>query len=258
MNTVFQTFCAFLYRDWRVFLPEYRERLVNGALWIGIVVLVFEYIMSHAGLVGFGEFNTIGCIASFGLFSGMNSIIPVVGDFETDRSITYYLTLPMPQWLIFVRIAISNTIAALTVAVLFLPMCKILLWNKLMLVHMNWPKYILIFLVSYIFYGFFSLFLASCTQSLRDIDNVWSRIIWPLWYIGCYQFRWSFLYKASPIVAYIDFLNPIMYIMEGTRAAALGQVDSLPYWWCIVAIVGFTIFFGWLGMYRLKKRLDCL
>lgn len=249
---------ALLRRDFAVFLPDYKDRFINGLAWIVLVIGVFEYVMVQAGLEAYGVFIAVSSIGCWGIFNVMNSASDMIADLEGDRSITYYLTLPIPQWVIFARIALSNALQAMSISVLFIPIAKLFLWNRFDLSLVNWPHFITVFVSAYLFYGFFSLFLASCVKNFKTIENVWMRIVWPIFYLGCYQFRWIYLYKVSPVLAYLSFLNPMIFIMEGIRAATLGPVDSLPLWPCVGAIIVFTVFFGWLGIYRLKKRLDCL
>jgi len=256
--TTLMTFLTLLRRDWSVFVPTLKDRIINGLSWFGFMVVVFEYIMPEAGLANYGLFTAISSIVSWGFFSVMNSAGEMIADLEGERSITYYLTLPLPQWMVFARIALSNAIQSIAISLLFIPMTKLFLWNQFDLASVAWGKFFLIFLLINLFYGFFSLFLASCIKTFATIENVWMRIVWPIWFLGCYQFKWSFLFKVSPALAYCNFINPMVFIMEGIRAAGLGQEDSLPYWWCFTALIVFTLFFGTLGIHRLKRRLDCI
>ncbi len=258
MNSILSTFVNLIYRDMSVYIPTYKDRFINGLLWFAFVVLVFEYIMAHQGLKDFGVFIAISSVGSWGFFSVMNFAGEIISDLEGERSITYYLTLPIPQWMVFARIAISNALQAMMIAVLFIPMTKLFLWKQFNLGAVIWWKFIIAFFVTHIFYGFMSLFLASCIKSFQLIENVWMRVVWPIWYLGCYQFTWQSLYQTSPYLAYASLINPMVYIMEALRSSAFGQEGSLPFWPCIGMVILFTVFFGILGITRLKKRLDCL
>ena len=55
---------------------------------------------------------------------------------------------------------------------------------------------------------------------------------------------------------YIALLNPLLYPMEGIRAAFFGQGGFISFWFCISMLSFFTILFGFIGIKRLKKRLD--
>ena len=102
------------------------------------------------------------------------------------------------------------------------------------------------------------LVLISCMKTIAQIENVWLRLIFPLWYLGCFQFSWQTLYKISPMIAYIDLCNPMTFIMEGMRSATINSSGSLPFWICCAMILFYAMFSFVLGLYWMKKRLDCL
>ncbi len=257
-STALKTFSALIERDMAVFWPGWKDRFINAFIWGGMTLLVFEYIMPSTGLQSYGKFIAVGNAASWGFFEVTENMSRLMADLEGDRSISYYLSLPIPQWAIFVRMAITNALQAMFISVFFLPLFKLMLGDGLPLDHFSWIKFLIIFLLIHLFYGFFSLFLASCIESLDKMGNVWMRIVFPLWYLGGYQFSWQALYTVSPAIAYCNLLNPIVYVMEGMRAAVLGQEGSLPFWGSVVALIFFTVVTGWIGICRLRKRLDCL
>ena len=74
---------------------------------------------------------------------------------------------------------------------------------------------------------------------------------------GC-LFSWMVMYKAVPLVALINLMNPIVYTIEAMRGAFFGQADYLPFWICISMIWLFTLIFMFLGLSFFKKRLDCI
>jgi len=258
MNLAFKSFCALMHRDLVIFLATCKDRLINALVWGVLTVLVFEYIMPEMGLAGMGSFMASGAIASWGFAEVTENISRFIADLEGERSISYYLTLPMPQWAVFVRLALSNAFQALFIAVFFIPLFKVILWDAFSLDQLSVVKFILIFLVSHLFYGFFSLCLASYIDSLDLMGNVWMRIVFPLWWIGCYQFTWKALYQVHPWLALVNLLNPLVYIFEGTRAALIGQEGYLDFWLSFVALLIMTVLAGFFGIKKLKKRLDCL
>lgn len=258
MNMYITILKSLLWRDWLVFMSTYKDRFINNVLWIVLVGFVYTYIMPHVGLKGFDAFIIISSIGTWGLWNSGYAAREILSDLEGERSITYYLTLPLPQTLYFVNIALSSALQSIAVAFLFIPVIKLLLWNTFSLSTVHWFKFILAFVLANIFYGFFTLFLVGYSRNVKTLDNMEMRIVWPMFYLGCYSFPWSYLYNISPIWAYLNILNPMVPLMEGIRAATFGQKGSLPFWPCIAAVVGFTALFGYLGIKRLKKRLDCL
>jgi len=253
------TLWALIQRDLRIFLPTYKTRIINAVIFVIINLVIFEKIMPALGLaVGYAAFTAASNIGSWGLFDIMENVATVVADIEGERSISYYLTLPLSQTLVFLRLALSNAISAFLVVILFIPISKLVLWNTLDMSAVSFPKLFLIVMLSSLFYGMFSLSLAAKTKKLHGIGNIWRRVIFPLWFIGCYQFPWNTLHKISPVMAYVDLLNPIVYCMEGTRAAFLGQEGSINFWYSVAALCVFCMIAGYFGIKNMKQRLDCL
>lgn len=59
------------------------------------------------------------------------------------------------------------------------------------------------------------------------------------------------------MIGYITLLNPLTYIMEGNRSAALGPSEYIPFW-ISFALWLFILLCAGDGIRRLKKRLDCV
>jgi ABC-2 type transport system permease protein len=258
MMLAIETFFALMRRDMAVFLPTWKDRFINAIIWCVLTLLIFEYIMPQAGLMHYGVFMSIGTAATSGFFEVTDNVSRFIADLEGERSISYYLTLPLPQWAVFVRLALSNALQALCVSSLFLPITKLFLQDRFSLASMSYGKFILVFILAHLFYGFFSLFIAVQVKSLYTMNNVWMRIIYPLWWLGGFQFSWSVLYKTNPYIAYVNLLNPLVWILEGVRGSILGQAGYLPFWTCIAVIVVYTIVVGFIGVRLLLRRLDCV
>jgi len=254
----FQTFGALMWRDMAVFIPMWKDRFINAIIWCVLTLLIFEYIMPQAGLANYAVFMCIGTAATVGFFEVTENVSRFIADLEGERSLSYYLTLPLPQWAVFVRIALSNALQALTVAGCFLPISKLLLQSRFPLDAMSYGKFFIIFTLAHLFYGFLSLLIAVQVESLYTMSNVWMRFIYPLWWLGGYQFSWSVLYKVNPYIAYVNLLNPLVWILEGVRASILGQEGYLPFWMCVAVVTLYTAIVGLIGIRLLMRRLDCV
>ena len=75
----------------------------------GLTITVFQYILPHMGLASdYAVFMARGRGKCRWVFEVMGNIATLVGDLTGQRAIEYDLTLPLPQWLVFTRIAVSN------------------------------------------------------------------------------------------------------------------------------------------------------
>jgi len=252
--------CArLIWRDMVVFRPYFYNRLVNSFIWVAITTLVFQYIGFGDTSENIGLFMVCASAGNAGFFEVMDNVCSTISDLHGGRSITYALTLPVSQSVVFVRIALSNALQGMAIALFILPLSKLLLWNHFRLGQLSIPKTLLIFTLSQLFYGFFSLWLICMIKNVDAIGNVWNRVIFPLWYLGCYQFTWATFFEKCPPLACLSLaLNPLVYCIEGTRAAVMGQEGYLPFWWCCIALIFFTTLVGAVGTIKMKQKLDCL
>ena len=82
------------------------------------------------------------------------------------------------------------------------------------------------------------------------------RLMFPLWFLGGFQFSWKALYNLNHYIGYLGLISPYTYAHEAARVAVLGQHDFLPFWFCIGVLVIGSITFGVLGYLGIKRSLD--
>ncbi len=235
--------------------------IINSLIWSTMMMIPLIFFLNHMGLrsdyVLF--IFPVGAV-SWGFFDVVANATALIGDITGEKSISYELSLPVPQELIFIKIALANAYRALVGSFLMLPYGMLFVYFTKGLVYTNLSafKFILVMIEASLFYGFFGLFAASIMTNVSSIRMVWMRMLLPLWWVGGFNYSWSVMYKGLPLFAYIMFLNPILYISEAARGAALGPQDFLPYWPCVFIIAAWTLFFAVVSIKRMKKRLDCL
>ncbi len=255
-----QTFWQLMVRSWIVYYPLFKDKIINAIIWTMLNVIVFAFVMPITGLHNFGSFILIGTAASNGYFFATNQLPGLISEITGEASnLQYELTLPIPQWLAFIKYPFEYAYQGFIISFMVLPIGLIALWNEFSFQYFSFIKYHFILALICLFSGFFAFWMASITHDIfQGLENLWLRFIFPIWWLGGFQFSWKGLYSISPALAYINLLNPLTYAMEGSRAAALDPALSLPYWNCVLALMGFTVAFGYLGIYNLKRRMDCL
>ncbi len=246
-----------LQTDLEIFKQTIGGKLIDLFIWIITMVLVTAYLMPSFGLTtAYTGFLIASLVVSAGLFEVYSSVTNLISDFDGTNITSFYLILPMPSWLVFIEKMIYFTINTAAMGILVLPISKLLVWNMLDLSQFSIMKFSLIFMLANIFYGAFTLWITSRVPGIEQIGSVWMRFVYPLWFLGGFQYSWQVLYDTSPTLAYASLINPMMYVMEGARAAILGQEGSLNFWVCAVMLTLFTLLCTWHGLRRLKKRLD--
>ncbi len=240
-----------------VFRRNFKDQMINFGILVVCIAAVFGYIMPSFGLAqDYGSFQLAGLVASGGLFEVFPSVMMLVSDIEGNRTIDYHLTLPLPSWMVLLK---KLTYYALTYFILCLsivPIGKLVLWNQFDLTKITVLPFLLMTAMTSIFSGTLTLWLASRVENITKIDEIYIRFIFPMWFLGGFQFSWSVLYTVSPVLAYLNLLNPVTYAMEGTRASLLGQEGFFSVWLCIGMLGIFSGLCWWRAFVRLKEQLD--
>jgi ABC-2 type transport system permease protein len=250
-------FFLLLKTDLIIFNKRFKEGIINTIIWVSIILVIFAYIFPAMGMTNlFGPLYVTGAVVSSCIFEIWSSSITFVSDLEANKTISYPLTLPIPSWLYFIQLAIGYAIKSMTIALVIIPLGKLIIWDKFSLAHISLTKTLIMFIIVNIFAGLLSLFMSSITTSIFNFRNIWTRFLFPLWFLGGAEFYWQVAYTLSKPLAYIMLLNPITYAMEGMRASILGEKLFISFWICSFMLFIFSILCGYVAFKKLKNRLD--
>lgn len=263
MNQRYLEYASIIYnllvRDMRVFKENFWNKFIDMCIMLSTTVVIFSYFLPSYGLKSdYGPFILVGIIASFGLFDVIGKIAQMIMDMEGDKTILYTVSLPLPSWLVFFYTGFSWAFYSAFICLLLFPLGKLLMFSQFDLGKINFIKFLLIFVMSNLFFGFFSLWLSSVIKKMSSISHLFVRVINPMYMFGGYFYSWYSVYALSAVAGSISLLNPLIYVTEGMRAAVLGQEGCLPFWFSFMALMGFTILLAWHAIVRLKRRLDCV
>lgn len=259
MHSTIICFFELLKRELYVFCKNLGARLFDMSIIFTTNLIVFGYFLPKLGQASnYGQKILFTGIIIFGLFEIIGKVANLIGDITSDRLIANFLILPLPPNLVFLSIALGWAIESMMVTMPLFVVGNLIFLNKINYEHFNILQYVLLFISANLFYGFFSFWIVSIVPSLRNIGILWCRIINPMFMFGGFFYSWQTVYNFAPWFGIIEFINPLIYITEGSRAAALGPEGSLNFWMCFALIWTFTTVFCVDGIRRMKKRLDCL
>lgn len=231
------------------------DMVINLYIWVFCALVIMGYIMQSFGLASnYGCFQFASILGTIGLFEIYSNVSKNVMDIDGDRTISYYLTLPAKPFVVLASYVCFYALIGIFLSIIVLPFGKLILYNSFTFASVSWFKFLLIVVLANIFFGVFTLMLTAYVGTMTKIRNIWSRFIFPVWILGCYQFSWMVVYKLSAPLAYLMLCNPIVFIMEGARASLLGQEGFLPWSVCCAVLVVYTIVI-WCHMYHKMKRL---
>ncbi len=250
-------FWELLKTDMYIYKSAVASACIDVIPWFISIIGVFVYVFPLVGLSqNFSIFMAIGAVVSCIFWDIWSTATGFISDIEDNKTINYFLTLPLPNTLILIKQIISYAIKAGLPSLLILPLTKLLLWNIVSFSNFSIIKFVITIILTSIFIGAFSLFIISRIKNIHHIGKVGIRFLFPLWTFGGSNYSFKMIHKISPIFAYFTLLNPLLYPMESIRIAVLGQTGFIPFYICIIMQILFTILFGFLGIKSLKKRLD--
>jgi ABC-type polysaccharide/polyol phosphate export permease len=251
---------CFFYLVWKelvVFSKVLRSRIVDSIIIVTTNILVFTYLMPHFGLkTGYGFFIFVGIIPIISFFEVITNVSTFVSDITGNKKISYSLTLPLPSFLVFASIGVGWAFCNMMFTIFLIPIGKLLLWDKFDLSGFSFFKFISIFLTVNLFYGFFALWLSGIIKDMKYMSWIWARVVNPLFMLGGFFYSWGTLYKASKIFGFLNLLNPVIYSLEGFRAAVMGQKGFLSFYFCFLVLWVFIFLFFLHANFLLKRRLD--
>jgi len=248
-----------MHKDLRQFRRLYPSKSFDTCFLFFTNIIVFGYFMPELGVpASYGPFILIGAIASFGLFDIIPQVGELIFDIEGDKKITFTLAMPIPYWIVFGQLAIKWALNTFLLCIPLFLVGKLILWKEFDLTKINYFQLILMYPTVCLFFGFFSLWLTAVLKKIHNLSSLFLRVINPIFMFGGYFFSWHASFELSPIIAYVILINPLIYVMEGMRAATLGQMGYLPFWNCFFALWGFILILGTYAIFGLRKRLDCV
>lgn len=261
MNKIsLRCFWNLIYHELYILKKDLISKLIDLFIVVFSNGVVFGYFFATMmpKSQNYGSFILVGILIIIGFFNVLTNVIELMFDLTGDKFISYKLLLPLPSFLVFSSIALGWALVSMLVNILMLPMAKLVLLGSFDLSNISMWRFIFIFFSAYIFFGYFALWLASIIKRLKRISILWLRVANPLFMFGGFFYTWYTAYNTSHIVGGINLLNPLIYAMEGTRAAVLGQQGFLPYWVCVVVLWVSTALCAWHSNAVLKKRLECV
>lgn len=256
---ILNSFFSLVLREITVFLSVFKSKIIDVIIISTTNIAVFAFIMPYFGLKkSYGEFIFSGVIFLIAFFEVIGKANEFIADLSYNKKISYFLTLPLPSTLTLMSVAVGWAINNMILIALILPIGKLLAYNQIVLTSFSIVDYFFVFVTGNFFLGFFALWLSALIKEMKYLSWIWARVVNPMFMFGCYFYSWKTVFAMSKYVGVAFLFNPLVYLMEGMRAAFLGRSDYIPFWLSILVLWSLTVLFGMHGIYLLKKRLDCV
>jgi len=252
-------FYQLLRRDFIAFRRGFGTKFFDTLCLFATSVVAFGYFMQLEGAhSGYAAFFVVGAIASMGFVEIVGKVSVLLADLQGDKTISHTMVMPIRTEWVFCYIGISWAMTSALLSILLFPAGKILVYYGLDLANISYWRVIIMFITCNLFFGFFALWLTGTLKNIDNLNSLWLRYIAPMWLFGGYTYSWEAAYQMNHALGVVSLLNPMIYVMEGMRAAMLGQAGYLPFWGCFFALWGFIAICTWDAIRPLKRRLDCV
>ena len=247
-----------LKRDLISVRKAFKSSMINAFIWMIVTIGIKVYVLPFFGVTQtYGSMVLVGAIAAVANMEIIHRMMFFAQNMIQDRAeLNYDLLLPIPSWVVFVERALFFAISGMIISVFILPMGKLLFWNHIDLSSISIVRFVPFFILLNIAFGFFALFLASRMRGMQSIINTWLRIIFPLWFLGGFEFSWYSLKETVPALAYLNLFNHFTYITEGLRSAVFGPANYISFWICVLFLIGFIMLVSWRAVRNLQRYLD--
>ncbi|MBM3894576.1 hypothetical protein FJ366_03215 [Candidatus Dependentiae bacterium] len=250
-------FTALVLKEFRLFWSHRSEIWLNIFFEVVLWLLIETFVMPSFGAAyNYGQFMLANILIMQFVMLAMSDVSVMVDDLCSNKQISFQLGLALPSELVFIRYALSTSIKSFVYTVCALPVALLVVYARGSFVSFSLLKLLSMFFLGSLFFGVFMLWMASFTKNLVHYEDLWVRMVSPLWMMGGALFPWVLVQKNYPFLAKILLLNPFLYIMEGARSAILGHHQYISYATCVMVIICSILIIGFLGVRGMKKRLD--
>jgi ABC-2 type transport system permease protein len=273
--TLLRTFNAMMAREFRVLRRNAIATFTRAVMQPLLFVFVFAYVFPKIGggfnlgggaAAGAGaaaqsgvNFATIlvpGLMASMLLMQGIMAVtFPLVMEFSWQRTIEDRALAPVPIRVLAIQKITAGAVQSFIGAVIVFPI--------VLLVHAsgqaphvdvtNWALFALILVFSSLLTSALGLLLGTIMDP-RKMQMLFAVILLPATMLGCVYYPWSALHHIEWLQILV-LINPMVYMSEGLRAVLTPELGHMPLWAVLLALVGGTVVFGYLGTRTFTKRV---
>lgn len=243
----------------RLLLKNFAQDLFDHCILVCGEILNNAYLLPVLGISkDFGNFVAVGIALNVAIFQITPTAIELMSDFEGGQHFKYLSISPSPVWGVFARVLVARTIRGMLLCCFTVPLGIALIFHRFDFALVSIPKMILSCTFTCALCALFAIFASTIPASLKHVDSIWNRMVFPMWITGATWFPFRALKSIFGKYAYFFLINPVIYMNESIRAAGLGQAGFLDFWSCIAGIVGVFVILMFFTHRRLKAQLDLI
>jgi ABC-type multidrug transport system permease subunit len=268
--TLARTFNAMMAREFRVLRRNAIATFTRAVMQPLLFVFVFAYVFpkigggfslgggatAAGGSVNFATILVPGLMASMLLMQGIMAVtFPLVMEFSWQRTIEDRALAPVPISVLAIQKISAGAVQSFLGALIVFPI--------VLLVHAsgqapsvdvtNWALFAVILVFASLLTSALGLLLGTIMDP-RKMQMLFAVILLPATMLGCVYYPWSALHHIRWLQILV-LINPMVYMSEGLRAVLTPTLPHMPMWGVLLALVGGTVVFGYLGTRTFTKRV---
>jgi ABC-2 type transport system permease protein len=261
--TFLRAFLGLYLRDLRVLSREIMPFLLRVGMQPLLFLFVFTFVMPRMSggspmAAGAGPaFGTVllpGLMAVAIMFSGIAGVaLPLSTEFGITREIDDRVMCPIPVWAVAFEKICFSALQSMVGALLVIPLAILVPAKPVYPDIHNWFLFALVLVLSSLLAGALGLAIGA-SVSPKNIGLVFSIIVVPITFLGCVYYQWSGL-RSIAWLQYAVLLNPIVYISEGLRASVTPNVEHMPVYAILLALIFFLALLGRFGLRGFLRRV---
>ncbi len=272
--TLVKTFNAMMAREFRVLRRNAIATFTRAVMQPLLFVFVFAYVFpkigggfmlgggaaaagaAAAGGVNFATILVPGLMASMLLMQGIMAVtFPLVMEFSWQRTIEDRALAPVPIRVLAIQKIVAGAVQSFIGAVIVFPIVLLVhAAGQAPHVHVtNWALFALILVFASLLTSSLGLLLGTIMDP-RKMQMLFAVVLLPATMLGCVYYPWAALHNIRWLQIAI-LVNPMVYMSEGLRAVLTPVLPHMPMWAVMLALVGGTVVFGYLGTRTFTKRV---
>ncbi len=269
--TLARTFGAMMAREFRVLRRNAVATFTRAVMQPLLFVFVFAYLFPKigggfqlgggaarpgAGTINFATILVPGLMASMLLMQGIMAVtFPLVMEFSWQRTIEDRALAPVPIRVLAVQKIVAGAIQAFIGALIVFPIVLFVhAAGQAPHVHVtDWAMFALILVAASLLTASLGLLLGTVMDP-RKMQMLFAVILLPATMLGCVYYPWSALHHIRWLQILV-LINPMVYMSEGLRAVLTPVLGHMPLWAVLLALLGGTAVFGYLGTRTFANRV---
>ncbi|MDP9243170.1 MAG: ABC transporter permease, partial [Actinomycetota bacterium] len=179
--------------------------------------------------------------------------LPLVQEFGFTREIEDRVMAPLPIAGVAIEKMVAGGIQGIIAALVVFPLAAFIPATAVHL-EVQWPLLITLLPLTALTGSALGLVMGTKVEP-RKVPLLFGVVVIPLTFLGATYYPWTLLHSIRWLQDLV-LINPLVYMSEAMRTSLTPDlVPHMETWVIYVALIGFTIGLGWIGVRGFRQRV---